>query len=106
MKDTIVSQLEHTDDASDQVLFCPDHRAADMTLALPGVALAYGERDAINDCESHIRSEYRITDLRDATAERLNDVALHFKVQGLAKVDGDKYPCTCEVRNRHVTAAE
>jgi hypothetical protein len=77
-----------------------------LTLALPGVALAYGEKDAINDCESHIRSEYKITDLRDATAERLNDVALHFKVQGLAKVDGDKHPWTCEVKNRHVTAAE
>jgi hypothetical protein len=77
-----------------------------LTLATPGLALAYDEKDAIRDCESHIRSEYSITDLRDASAERLNDVALHFKVQGLAKVDGDKHPWTCEVKNRHVTAAE
>jgi len=77
-----------------------------LALAAPGAVFAYGEKDAINDCESHIRSEYKITDLRDATAERLNDVALHFKVQGLAKVDGDKHPWTCEVKNRHVVTAE
>lgn len=77
-----------------------------LALAVPGVALAYGENDAIRDCESHLRGEYKISDLRDAAAERLNDTALHFKVKGLAKVDGEKYPWTCEVRNRHVTAAE
>ena len=37
-----------------------------LTLATPGLALAYDEKDAIRDCESHIRSEYSITDLRDA----------------------------------------
>ncbi|MBV5346882.1 hypothetical protein [Lamprocystis purpurea] len=77
-----------------------------LAVAAPGAAFAYTEKDAINDCESRIRSEYKITDLRDATAERLNDVALHFKVQGLAKVDGDKHPWTCEVKNRHVVSAE
>ena len=77
-----------------------------LALAAPGAALAYDEKDAIRDCESRIRSEYKISDLRDATAERLNDTALHFKVQGLAKVDGNKHPWTCEVKNRHVTAAE
>jgi hypothetical protein len=77
-----------------------------LALAAPGAALAYGERDAIGDCESRIRSEYSIIDLRDATAQRLDDTVHHYKVQGLAKVDGDKYPWTCEVKNRHVTAAE
>ena len=77
-----------------------------LALAVPGAVFAYGERDAINDCESHLRSEYKITDLRDASAERLSDVALHFKVRGLAKVDGAKHPWTCEVNNRHVVAAE
>jgi len=77
-----------------------------LAVAAPGAAFAYTEKDAINDCESRIRSEYKITDLRDATAERLNDVALHFKVKGLAKVDGDKHPWTCEVKNRHVVSAE
>ncbi|WP_295392568.1 hypothetical protein [uncultured Thiodictyon sp.] len=78
-----------------------------LTLALPGAAFAsYDGNDAIRDCESRIRSEYKISDLRDATVQRLNDGALHFKVQGMAKVDGDKHPWTCEVNNRHVTAAE
>lgn len=80
--------------------------ALSLVLAAPGAALAYGEKDAIGDCESRIRSEYKISDLRDASAQRLNDTALHFKVQGLAKVDGEKYTWTCEVKNRHVTAAE
>jgi hypothetical protein len=77
-----------------------------LTLALPGVALAYGDKDAIRDCESHIRSEYGVSDLRDAQSERLNDSEHHYKVQGQAKVDGDRHPWTCEVKNRHVTSAE
>lgn len=77
-----------------------------LAFAAPGVVLAYDEQDAIRDCENRIRSEYRISDLRDATAQRLSDTLLHFKVQGLAKVDGDKHPWTCEVKNRHVTSAE
>ncbi len=77
-----------------------------LALVAPGAALAYDEKDAIRDCESRIRSEYHLSDLRDAHAERLNDTALHFKVQGLTKVDGDKHPWTCEVKNRHVTMAE
>jgi hypothetical protein len=88
------------------VIQVPARLILTLALAAPGVALAYGDKDAIRDCESHIRSEYGISDLRDASAERLNDTALHFKVQGLAKVDGDKHPWTCEVKNRHVTAAE
>ena len=82
------------------------HLLLAVALALPGAAFAYGEKDAIRDCESRIRSEYKLSDLRDASAERLSDTALHFKVQGLAKVDGNKHPWTCEVKNRHVTAAE
>ncbi|WP_295385054.1 hypothetical protein [uncultured Thiodictyon sp.] len=78
-----------------------------LTLALPGAVFAsYDGNDAIRDCESRIRSEYKISDLRDATVQRLNDGALHFKVHGMAKVDGDKHPWTCEVNDRHVTAAE
>jgi hypothetical protein len=77
-----------------------------LALAAPAAAFAYGDKDAIRDCENRIRSEYKISDLRDASAERLNDAALHFKVQGLAKVDGQKHPWTCEVNNRHVIAAE
>jgi len=77
-----------------------------LALAIPGAALAYGDKDAIRDCESHIRSEYHVSDLRDAQSERLNDSEHHYKVHGQAKVDGDKHPWTCEVKNRHVTSAE
>ena len=77
-----------------------------VALGAPGVALAYNEQDAIRDCENRIRSEHGVSDLRNATAERLDDVALHFMVQGRAKVDGQQYPWNCEVKNRHVTSAE
>jgi hypothetical protein len=77
-----------------------------VVLAAPGAAFAYGTSDAIRDCESRIRGEYGISDLRDASAVQLNDSEKHFKVEGKAKVDGEKYHWTCEVKNRHVTAAE
>jgi hypothetical protein len=77
-----------------------------LAFAVPGAALAYDEKDAIRDCESHIRSEYHLSDLRDASAEKILDSEHHYKVHGRAKVDGDKHPWTCEVKNRHVTMAE
>ena len=77
-----------------------------LAVAAPSAALAYDQKDAIRDCESRIRSEYHLSDLRDARAERLTDVPHHYKVQGLTKVDGEKHPWTCEVKNRHVTMAE
>lgn len=76
-----------------------------LFLATPA-ALAYGEQDAIRDCESKLRGEYQLTDLRDAQAEQLMDSEHHYKVHGFAKVDGDKHPWTCEIKNRHVTQAE
>jgi hypothetical protein len=77
-----------------------------LALAAPGAAFAYGTEDAIRDCESRIRSEYGISDLRDATAVQLSDSEKHFTVEGKAKVDGEKHHWTCEVKNRHVTRAE
>lgn len=77
-----------------------------LSAAIPGAALAYGEQDAINDCEGRLRSEYHLSDLRDAKAERLNDTVHHYQVQGQTKIDGNRYPWTCEVKNRHVVAAE
>lgn len=76
-----------------------------LALVLPGVAVAYDKDAAIRDCETRLRSEYNLTDLRDAHATQL-DGDKHFKVEGKAKVDGDKYPWTCEVKDRHVTTAE
>ncbi|CRI66270.1 exported hypothetical protein [Thiocapsa sp. KS1] len=77
-----------------------------LALAVPGAAFAYGTQDAIRDCESRIRSEYGISDLRDATAVQLSDSEKHFKVEGKAKVDGKKHHWSCEVKNRHVIQAE
>lgn len=77
-----------------------------LALAMPGAAFAYGSEDAIRDCESRLRSEYHLNDLRDATAEKIMDSDHHYKVRGMAKVDGDKHAWSCEVKNRHVTSAE
>ncbi len=78
--------------------------AATLGLALSSGAYAYGEADAIRDCEARLRSEYHLSDLRDAEATRLNDSELHFKVKGMTKMDNKKHPWTCEIKNRHVTA--
>ncbi len=75
-------------------------------LTLPGAAHAYDNKDAIRDCENRIRTEYGISDLRDARAEQIMDGDKHFKVQGLAKVDNKKHPWTCEIKARHLVAAE
>jgi len=74
-----------------------------LGLAIPSAAFAYGKNDAIRDCEQRIRSEYSLSDLRDAKAEQLMDSTLHFKVNGQTKIDGKKYPWDCEVKDRHVT---
>ena len=74
-----------------------------LGIAVSGAAFAYGEKDAIRDCEKRIRSEYKLSDLRDAKAERLMDMDHHYKVNGQTKIDGKKYPWDCEVKQRHVT---
>lgn len=78
--------------------------AATLGLALSSGAYAYGEKDAISDCEGRMRSEYHLSDLRDAEATRLNDSELHFQVKGVTKIDNHRHPWTCEVKNRHVTS--
>jgi hypothetical protein len=79
---------------------------AALALALAAPALAYEEKDAIRDCEDRIRSEYGLSDVRDAHATQVPDSDKHYQVQGKAKVEGDKYPWTCEVKDRHVVRAE
>ena len=44
-----------------------------LGLAIPSAAFAYGKNDAIRDCEQRIRSEYSLSDLRDAKAEQPMD---------------------------------
>jgi hypothetical protein len=80
--------------------------AAALTLALaaPSAVLAYDKSDAIRDCESRIKSEYGLSDTRDTSAVQLQDSNKHYKVAGKTKVDGKKYPWTCEVKDRHVTS--
>ena len=80
--------------------------AAAITLAITASsgAYAYGTRDAIRDCESRLRSEYSLSDFRDQSAEQIRDTEHHYKVKGNTKIDGDKHPFRCEIKNRHVTS--
>ena len=80
--------------------------AAALTLGLsvPTTVFAYDKGDAISDCESRIKSEYGLSDTRDTAAVQLTDSEKHYKVTGKTKVDGEKYPWTCEVKDRHVTS--
>jgi uncharacterized protein YecT (DUF1311 family) len=80
--------------------------AATATLAM-GVssgAYAYGTKDAIRDCESRLRSEYSLSDFRDQSAEQIKDSEHHYKVKGNTKIDDEKHPFGCEIKNRHVTS--
>jgi len=78
--------------------------AVTLTMAVASGAYAYGTKDAIRDCESRLRSEYSLSDFRDQAAEKIKDSEHHYKVKGNTKVDGDKHPFGCEIKNRHVTS--
>lgn len=65
-------------------------------------AFAYGIKDAINDCERRIRSEYGLIDVRDIEAVQLYDLEKHFEVRGNTKIEGRKYPWSCEIVRRKV----
>jgi hypothetical protein len=72
-----------------------------LTLAIPGTVLAYDTRDAIRDCEARLRSDYGLIDLRDAQAVQLPGDKT-YRVEGKTKIDGQKYPWTCEIQRRRV----
>ncbi|MBK1716200.1 hypothetical protein [Thiocystis violacea] len=74
-----------------------------LTLALlaPGAAFAYDNKDAVRDCESRVRSEYGLIDLRESRAAQLPGEK-NYRVEGKTKIDGDKYPWSCEINNRRV----
>lgn len=76
--------------------------AMTLTLAMPGVAMAYDRDDAIKDCEKRLRDEYELSDFHHMSAEKLPDHK--YEVTGKAKVDGDRYPVSCEIKHRHVTS--
>ena len=78
--------------------------AMTMTLAAPTGAFAYDEDSAIRDCESRLRDEYKLSDFRDQSAQKLADGNHHYKVKGITKIDGKKHPFGCEIKDRHVTS--
>ena len=78
--------------------------AVTLTMAVASGAYAYGTKDAIRDCESRLRSEYSLSDFRDQSAEKIKDSEHHYKVKGNTKIDGEKHPFGCEIKNRHVTS--
>jgi hypothetical protein len=72
-----------------------------LALAVPGTVLAYDTKDAIRDCEARLRSDYGLIDLRDAQAVQLPGDKT-YRVEGKTKIDGQKYPWTCEIQRRRV----
>ncbi|MFD2114046.1 hypothetical protein [Thiorhodococcus fuscus] len=72
-----------------------------VALAAPGAALAYDNKDAIQSCESRLRSDYGLMDLRESRAEQIPGDK-HYRVEGKTKIDGTKYPWRCEVDRRRV----
>jgi hypothetical protein len=78
--------------------------AAAATLGLPGLAVAYDEDDAIRDCNDRMRDEYKLSDFRSESAEKLPGEGHRFKVSGKTKIDGEKHAYGCDIEDRHVTA--
>ena len=72
-----------------------------LALAVPGTVLAYDTRDAIRDCEARLRSDYGLIDLRDEQVVQLPGDK-NYRVEGKTKIDGRKYPWTCEIQRRRV----
>jgi hypothetical protein len=78
--------------------------AITLTLAVPSAAMAYDEDDAIKDCKKRLRDEYELTDFRHMEAEKLEGEGHKYKVTGKTKFEGDKYPISCNIKDRHVTS--
>ncbi|MEA3277214.1 MAG: hypothetical protein U9Q81_18390 [Pseudomonadota bacterium] len=80
--------------------------AITLAMAVSSGAHAYGEDDAIRDCESRLRSEYNLSDFRHQKAEKLPGEGHKYKVTGETKIEGDKHPFGCQIEDRHVTSIE
>ncbi|QGU32459.1 hypothetical protein [Thermochromatium tepidum] len=76
-----------------------------LILAVPTTALAYNTRDAIRDCEARLRSDYGLIDLRDEQVVQLPGDK-NYRVEGKTKIDGRKYPWTCEIQRRRVVEVQ
>lgn len=77
-----------------------------LGLCLPGAAFAYGEKDAIRDCNERMRNNYKLTDFRSESAEKIPGGGHRYKVVGKTKVDGKKYDYSCEIKDRRVVKME
>jgi hypothetical protein len=75
-----------------------------LAMAVPSAAIAYDKDDAIKDCEKRLRDEYELTDFRNMSAEKRPDHK--YEVTGKTKVDSDKYPVSCKIKDRHVTSVK
>lgn len=75
-----------------------------MGLCVPGAAFAYGESDAIRDCNSRMRADYNLTDFRSESAEKLPGGGHRYKAMGKTKLDGKKYSYSCEIKDRRIVA--
>jgi hypothetical protein len=78
--------------------------AAVLGLGIPAAAFAYDEKDAIRDCNSHLRGEYGLSDFRHESAEQISGQSHSFRVTGKSKVDGEQHGYECEITDRHVTS--
>lgn len=76
-----------------------------LALTAPGAAFAYDNRDAIRDCESRVRSDYGLIDLRESQAVQLPGEK-NYRVEGKTKIDGEKYPWSCEIGGRRVVEVQ
>jgi hypothetical protein len=72
-----------------------------LAVAAPGSALAYNNGDAVRDCESRVRNDYGLFDMRESFGVQLPGEK-NYRVEGKTKVDGVKYPWSCEIANRRV----
>jgi hypothetical protein len=78
--------------------------AMTLSLAVPGAAMAYGKNDAIKDCKQRLRDEYKLTDFRHESAQKLSGSGHKYKVTGNTKVKDKKYDFSCEIKDRHVAS--
>mgnify|MGYP003572439031 FL=1 len=78
--------------------------ALTLALAVPSAAFAYGEKDAIKDCEKRLKDEYGLRDFRHQTGEKLPGEGHKYKVKGETKIDDKKHPFECDIADRHVTS--
>ena len=78
--------------------------AATLAMGVSSGAYAYDQNSAIRDCEKRLKSEYSLSDFRHQSAEQIKDSEHHYKVKGETKIDGEKHPFGCEIKNRHVTS--